>query len=139
MDLKAVSWWEALSLCPKATVFRGNDEKIANRDLYISDWNSLPPRPLVARDLMKHDSSLADLDEYSISKSTGPDDSFFHLSGCSHKYSNLKGGSSSTVGGAGGRSGEEGMAEVDLRRAAAKESHPQQEPTIWSLFHLFPE
>lgn len=87
-----------------------NVEKIANRDLYISDCNSLPPTPLAGGDLMEHGLSLADLSDYSISKSTGPDDSFFHTSGHSHKYSNLKGGSSS---GGGGRSREKGTADAD--------------------------
>lgn len=95
-DLKAVSRWEVLSLLPNATVSTENVEKTANRGLYISDWNSLPPTPLAGGDLKEQSSSLADLNEYSISKSTGPDDSFFHPSGHSHKYSNLKGGSSSS-------------------------------------------
>lgn len=84
MDLK-----EVLSLLPSATVSRVNVEKMANRDLNITDWNSLPPAPLAGWDPQEHGLSLADLNEYSISKSTGPDDSFFHLSGHSHKYSNL--------------------------------------------------
>lgn len=41
MDLK-----EVLSLLPSATVSRVNVEKVANRDLDITDWNSLPPAPL---------------------------------------------------------------------------------------------
>lgn len=98
-DLKAVRRWEVLSLLPNATVSRVNVEKIARRDLDISDWNSLPSAPSAGRDLQEHGLSLADLNEYSISKSTGPDDSFFHLSAHSHKYSNLKGASSSSVGG----------------------------------------
>lgn len=104
-DLKAVRRWEVLSLLPNATVSRVNVEKIARRDLDISDWNSLPPAPLAGRDLQEHGLSLADLNEYSISKSTGPDDSFFHLSAHSHKYSNLKGASGSSVGGGGGGGG----------------------------------
>lgn len=105
MDLK-----EVLSLLPSATVSRVNVEKMANRDLDITDWNSLPPAPLAGWDPQEHGLSLADLNEYSISKSSGPDDSFFHLGGQSHKYSNLKGGSSSVGGGNGSKNGRQKQA-----------------------------
>lgn len=36
---------EVLSLLPSAIVSRVNVEKMANRDLDITDWNSLPPAP----------------------------------------------------------------------------------------------
>lgn len=57
-----------------------------------------PPTHILSwgEDLKEQGSSLADLNQYSISKSTGPDDSFFHPSAHRHKYSNLKGGSSSS-------------------------------------------
>lgn len=73
-------------------------ENSQHRPLALLHWNSLPPAPLAGWALKEEGLSMADLNEYSLSRSTGPDDSFFHINGHSHKYSNLKGGSSSSGG-----------------------------------------
>lgn len=71
-------------------------ENSQQRPPALPSWNSLPPAPLAGWALSEQGLSLADLDEYSISRSTGPDDGFFHINGLSHKYSNPKGRSSSS-------------------------------------------
>ncbi|KAM7413438.1 hypothetical protein PAMA_020705 [Pampus argenteus] len=88
--------WEVLSLLQNTTGLRVNVKKIANRDLQLSQAGTHCPYTLGWVSSQEQGLSLADLDEYSISRSTGPDDGFFHINGHSHKYSNPKGGSSSS-------------------------------------------
>lgn len=139
---RLVRRWKVLSLLPSTTVSRVTIEKIATGDLYISDWNSLPPTPLAGWNLKEHVLSLADPNEYSISKSSGPDDSFFRLNGHSHKYSNLKGGRSSSSVGGGGRRGAEGtekqtLEEQQQRRVTLSKNSPSGRSYDMFFFFIF--
>lgn len=117
----------------------GSGDKISGRHHRLRPTCTEPTAPAPSaggpRSPEEGGPSRADLSRYSISRSTGPDDSFFHISGRSHKYSNLVaaqlgwvewGGRCRTVGEEAGGGGGVSQAQRELsQRPSVRPSVPR--------------